>query len=187
MLSTGSPVSCRQTQSSVALLTCQAQSPRLASFTTPAACHRSRSELRPSILDDLGLGAAVEWLAHDFETRTGISCAVSVPGTTTISTERATVVFRICQEALTNVARHAQASHVSIDLIETGDSLTLEIHDNGRGITDDEIRRSDSLGLLGMRERAALLGGVAEFTSHAGRGTSVTVRVPLQGSPVVKP
>jgi PAS domain S-box-containing protein len=152
---------------------------------TVTTVRRISSELRPSILDDLGLGAAVEWLAHDFETRTGIDCAVSVPSTITISTERATVVFRICQEALTNVARHAHASRVSIDLIEAGDSLTLEVHDNGRGITDQEIHRPDSLGLLGMRERAALLGGAAEVTGSAGHGTSVTVRVPLETSPAI--
>jgi signal transduction histidine kinase len=147
---------------------------------------RISAELRPSILDDLGLGAAVEWLAHDFETRTGIDCAVSVPGTITMSTERSTVVFRICQEALTNVARHANASHVSIDVIEAGDTLTLEVHDNGRGISEEEIRRADSLGLLGMRERAALLGGVAEVKGDAGHGTSVTVHVPLAPSSATK-
>jgi PAS domain-containing protein len=88
---------------------------------TVKTVRRISAELRPSILDDLGLGAAVEWLARDFETRTGIGCAVSVPSTVNISAERGTVVFRMCQEALTNVARHAGATHVSIDLIEAGD------------------------------------------------------------------
>jgi len=110
-----------------------------------------------------GLGAAVEWLAHDFSTRTGIDCAVSVPSTVLVTAERGTVVFRICQEALTNVARHAGATHVSIVLMIDEDSfLALEVCDNGRGITEEEIRRSDSLGLLGMHERAALLARVTK-------------------------
>ena len=155
---------------------------------TVKTVRRISSELRPSILDDLGLGAAIEWLAHDFATRTGIDCAVSVPSNVTIAAERGTIVFRMCQEALTNVARHAGASHVSIDLmIDENACLTLEVSDNGRGITEDEISRPDSLGLLGMRERAALLGGVAEVKGAPGQGTTVTVRVPLQGSPQDKP
>ena len=151
---------------------------------TVKTVRRISSELRPSILDDLGLGAAMEWLGHDFATRTGIDCAVSVPSNVSIAAERGTVVFRMCQEALTNVARHAGASHVSIDLmIDLDDCLTLEVSDNGRGITDEEVHRPDSLGLLGMRERAALLGGVAEVKGKPGQGTTVTVRVPLQGAP----
>ena len=155
---------------------------------TVKTVRRISSELRPSILDDLGLGAAMEWLAHDFATRTGVECAVSVPSNVSIAAERGTVVFRMCQEALTNVARHAGASHVSIDLmIDEDDCLTLEVSDNGRGITDEEVHRPDSLGLLGMRERAALLGGTAEVKGTAGQGTTVTVRVPLTGSPEAKP
>jgi hypothetical protein len=154
---------------------------------TVKTVRRISSELRPSILDDLGLGAAMEWLAHDFATRTGIECAVSVPSTVMLTAERGTVVFRMCQEALTNVARHAGATHVSIDLMIDEDArLTLEVCDNGRGITDEEIHRPDSLGLLGMRERAALLGGVVEVKGTPGQGTSVTVRVPIEGSPARK-
>jgi two-component system, NarL family, sensor histidine kinase UhpB len=149
---------------------------------TVKTVRRISSELRPSILDDLGLAPALEWLAHDFEGRTNIRCAVSVPSTINISAERGTVVFRMCQEALTNVARHAEASQVSIDLVEADDNLTLEVRDNGRGITEEEVQRPDSLGLLGMRERAALLGGVAEVKGAPGQGTSLTVRVPLRDS-----
>jgi len=148
---------------------------------TVNAVRRISAELRPSILDDLGLGAAMEWLAHDFASRTGIDCAVSVPSNVSIAAERGTVVFRMCQEALTNVARHAGATHVSIDLmIDAADQLVLEVNDNGRGITDVEIHRPNSLGLLGMRERAALLGGVAEVKGTPGQGTTVTVRVPFE-------
>jgi len=144
---------------------------------------RISAELRPSILDDLGLGAAMEWLAHDFATRTGIDCAVSVPSNVSITPGRGIVVFRMCQEALTNVARHAGASHVSIDLmIDADDCLVLEVSDNGRGITDEEVHRPNSLGLLGMRERAALLGGMAEVKGTPGQGTIVTVRVPFEDS-----
>jgi hypothetical protein len=159
-------------------------SARVSALVTVKTVRRISSELRPSILDDLGLGAAMEWLAHDFATRTGIECAVSVPSTVMLTAERGTVVFRMCQEALTNVARHAGATHVSIDLMIDEDAcLTLEVRDNGRGITEEEIHRPDSLGLLGMRERAALLGGVVEVKGTPGQGTSVTVRVPLQGTP----
>jgi two-component system, NarL family, sensor histidine kinase UhpB len=155
---------------------------------TVKTVRRISSELRPSILDDLGLGAAMEWLAHDFVTRTGIDCAVSVPSNVSIAAERGTVVFRMCQEALTNVARHAGARHVSIDLmIDADDCLTLEVSDNGRGITDEEVHRPDSLGLLGMRERAALLGGTADVKGTPGQGTTVTVRVPLASSSAAKP
>jgi signal transduction histidine kinase len=146
---------------------------------TVKTVRRISSELRPSILDDLGLPPALEWLAHDFESRTSIRCAVSVPSTINISAERGTVVFRMCQEALTNVARHAGASQVSIDLVEADDTLTLEVRDNGRGISEEEAHRPGSLGLLGMRERAALLGGVAEVKGIPGRGTTLMVRVPL--------
>ena len=141
---------------------------------------RISSELRPSILDDLGLAAAIEWLGHDFEARTAIPCAISVPNLIDISADRGTIVFRMCQEALTNVARHAGATHVSIDLIETPGGLVLEVRDNGRGISEEEVFRPGSLGLLGMRERAALLGGEAELKGKPGQGTVVTVRVPLQ-------
>jgi two-component system, NarL family, sensor histidine kinase UhpB len=148
---------------------------------TVNAVRRISAELRPSILDDLGLGAAMEWLAHDFASRTGIDCAVSVPSNVSIAAERGTVVFRMCQEALTNVARHSGASHVSIDLmIDADDQLVLEVSDNGRGITDEQIHRPNSLGLLGMRERAALLGGVAAVKGTPGQGTTVTVWVPFE-------
>jgi PAS domain S-box-containing protein len=147
---------------------------------TVQTVRRISAELRPSILDDLGLAAAVEWLGHDFAARTGIECAVSVPNLVEISAERGTIVFRMCQEALTNVARHAGAHHVSIDLLENGAALTLEVRDNGRGITEEEVHRPGSLGLLGMRERAALLGGSATVQGTPGQGTVVTVHVPLK-------
>jgi signal transduction histidine kinase len=147
---------------------------------TVKTVRRISSELRPSILDDLGLAAALEWLGRDFEARTGLKCAVSVPGTIELPPQKAIVVFRMCQEALTNVARHAQATQVSIDLVEAEDQLTLEVHDNGRGIGEQELQSHVAFGLLGMRERAALLGGTVTITGQPGKGTSVVVQVPLK-------
>ena len=141
---------------------------------------RISSELRPSILDDLGLAAALEWLGRDFEARTGLKCTVSVPNSISLSPQRAIVLFRMCQEALTNVARHAKATRVSIDLVEADNQLTLEVRDNGRGISEQELEGQNSLGLLGLRERAALLGGSATVTGEPGRGTSVVIQVPLK-------
>jgi two-component system sensor histidine kinase UhpB len=136
---------------------------------------RISSELRPSILDDLGLGAAIEWLAHDVESRTQITCAVEVPEDLSLPFELATPLFRICQEALTNVTRHAGASKVSIQLECADGELTLVVRDNGRGITEEEIQRHGSLGLLGMKERVALLGGTLEVKGQPGQGTSLSI------------
>ncbi len=147
---------------------------------TVKTVRRISSELRPSILDDLGLAAGLEWLGRDFETRTGLKCAVSVPNNLELSPQKSIVVFRMCQEALTNVVRHAQATQASIDLVEAEGQLTLEVRDNGRGITEKELQSHASFGLLGMRERAALLGGTATITGQAGKGTSVVVQMPLR-------
>jgi two-component system sensor histidine kinase UhpB len=141
---------------------------------------RISSELRPSILDDLGLGAAIEWLAKDVESRTQIVCAVEVPEDLALPFELATPLFRICQEALTNVTRHAAASYVSIRLSCTDAMITLVVEDNGRGITDDEIHRHGSLGLLGMKERVALLGGKLDVTGHPGLGTTLSISLPVE-------
>jgi len=126
------------------------------------------------------LAAALEWLGRDFEARTGLKCTVSVPNSISLSPQRAIVLFRMCQEALTNVARHAKATRVSIDLVEADNQLTLEVRDNGRGISEQELEGQNSLGLLGLRERAALLGGSATVTGEPGRGTSVVIQVPLK-------
>jgi PAS domain S-box-containing protein len=147
---------------------------------TVKTVRRISSELRPSILDDLGLAAAVDWLGRDFEARTGLKCAVSVPVNIELPPEKGIVIFRMCQEALTNVARHAKATQVSIDLIEAEGQLTLEVHDNGRGISEKELQSHVAFGLIGMRERAALLGGTCTITGQAGKGTSVVVQVPLK-------
>lgn len=141
---------------------------------------RISSELRPSILDDLGLGAAIEWLGHDVEARTHMTCSVEVPEDLTLPFDLATPLFRICQEALTNVTRHAQATAVSIRLATEPGYVSLVVKDNGRGITDEEIQRHGSLGLLGMKERVVLLGGALEVKGQPGEGTTLAIRMPLE-------
>ncbi len=145
---------------------------------------RISGELRPGVLDDLGLLAAIEWQAQDFEKRTGATCAiVSNVGDEPLDRVLSTGVFRIFQEALTNVARHAQADHVDVRLQRSAASLTLEVHDDGRGISPEAAQNLRSLGLLGMRERARRLGGVAHVRAAPGGGTIVTVEVPLLRRP----
>lgn len=144
---------------------------------------RISSELRPGLLDHLGLGAAIGWQAGEFQNRTGILCATSIPDNEPkLTPEQATGVFRVFQEILTNIARHAQATSVAIRLAEDDCWLTLEVEDNGRGIEPDRISDGAALGLLGMRERAALLGGTVEFEGVRGQGTLVRVRIPLRES-----
>jgi PAS domain S-box-containing protein len=140
---------------------------------------RISSELRPGLLDDLGLAAAIEWQAHDFEGRSGIACDVTVPANgVDLNRETSTAVFRIFQETLTNVARHANATKVRVSMSQEGRHVILEIKDNGRGITASAISDKSSLGLLGMRERAALFGGEVNFVGVAGQGTTVAVTIP---------
>ncbi len=140
---------------------------------------RIASELRPPILDQLGLPAAVEWLAQDFSRRSGIACDVTLlPVNDAITDDLATALFRIVQEGLTNVSRHAGATHVEISLGVSGGCVTLEISDDGRGITEDATTGPQSLGILGMRERAAALGGVLEVVPREGGGTRVSAWFP---------
>jgi two-component system sensor histidine kinase UhpB len=147
--------------------------------TTIGGVQRIVSELRPAILDDLGLVAAIEWQAQDFQRRTGIICTSDMKDEPVqVDRDRATVIFRICQEALTNVARHAGASTVAIRLEQRDDSVTLVVEDNGQGIEARKIADLQSLGLLGMRERAELLGGTVTIVGCSGKGTIVTLRLP---------
>lgn len=137
-------------------------------------------DLRPAVLDHLGLREAIQWEATKFEARTGIRCRLAwelkhEPA----DRSRQLAMFRILQEALTNVVRHAHAGAVRIVARERGSMLTLTIRDNGRGITKAELASVDSIGLLGMTERARLLGGRVTITGAPGRGTTVTVTVPM--------
>jgi signal transduction histidine kinase len=142
---------------------------------------RIATELRPGILDDLGLVAAIEWQANDFQSRTGIECIVrtSVAEESVLGAELNTAFFRIFQETLTNVIRHADASRVEVRLKREAGHVILEVSDNGRGITDAEISGAESLGLRGMGERAALLGGEVVIRGAPRQGTTVTVRIPV--------
>jgi signal transduction histidine kinase len=147
--------------------------------STVTSVQRISSELRPSILDDLGLVAAIESEARLFEERTGIECELSLPALATpIDPVRATAIYRIIQEALTNVARHSNASRVELRLRERGSELWIELRDDGRGMTAEESHKPLALGLAGIRERATLVGGTAEFEGIPGRGTIVSVRIP---------
>jgi signal transduction histidine kinase len=139
---------------------------------------RIATRLRPGVLDDVGLFAALEWLAHDFEHRTGVSCRLDLPARPCAPFEKqATALFRITQEALTNVARHAGASTVAISLRCESDQCVLRVSDDGRGIPVEAARAQRSLGLLGMRERAISSGGDMEIASRPGEGTTVIARV----------
>ena len=146
---------------------------------------RISAELRPGILDDLGLLAAIEWEAERFQERTGARCTVtSNVGDRRFDRDLTTAIFRIAQEALTNVARHAGAKHVEIQLEgapsdTVAGTLRLEVRDDGVGISDDAARRPDALGLLGMRERARRLGGSVASTRRPEGGTVVRVEMPL--------
>ncbi len=146
---------------------------------TIQSVRRIARQLRPEVLDALGLVAAIEWLASDLEARTGLHCSVSAPQTLPeVDGERKTALFRIAQEALTNVVRHAGASRCAVRLTQQAGELVLAVEDDGKGF--DPTRASGpSLGMLGMRERAAAVGASFEVASAAGAGTTLTVRMTL--------
>ncbi len=142
---------------------------------------RISTELRPRVLDDLGLIAAIEWQTNEFRSRMGIACRfTSTVEELDLDKDRATAVFRILQETLTNVARHAKATHVEIRLDIKDRVLVLEVKDNGIGIVEDALDKITSLGLLGMKERALVFGGEVNFHGIPGSGTTVAIRIPVQ-------
>ncbi len=146
---------------------------------TVKTVQRIAAELRPGMLDKLGLPITLQNEATRFEERTGIACRLVVPGETLpLRPEAATAFFRIFQEALTNVTRHSKATAVEVELQPEADGCRLEIRDNGQGMAGIDSARSKSLGLLGMQERAASLGGGVSFAPRPGGGTVVTVRIP---------
>ncbi len=139
------------------------------------------SGLRPGILDDLGLAAAIEWQANEFASRTGIPCQVSVPpGELRLDGDRATAVFRIFQECLTNVSRHAEAQSVLGSLSQQNEILLLVVEDDGKGFCESEV--AGSLGILGMKERAQVFGGIVQVSSFPGKGTKITVQIPMHAA-----
>jgi signal transduction histidine kinase len=154
---------------------------------------RIATELRPAILDTFGLNAAIEWLTEDFQKRTKIPCAYegmddAAMGRLAIDRDLSITVFRICQESLTNIARHSQASEAWVHLSSDGEWLSLEVNDNGIGASPETLTNTRSLGVVGMRERARMAGGnLLIFSSTAGngsgRGTSIVARFPFRFHP----
>jgi PAS domain S-box-containing protein len=148
--------------------------------TTIQSVRKISTELRPVVLDQLGLAAAIEWQAEEFQARSEIRCDVSLYSENiALDQARSTTIFRVFQEILTNVARHANATEVKISLKEDTGNLILEVRDNGKGIAKSDISNIKSLGLLGMRERTLLLGGEFTISGEPQKGTTVVLRVPL--------
>jgi signal transduction histidine kinase len=138
-------------------------------------------DLRPGMLDHLGLAVAMEWQCQEFEKRSGIRCVVEVdPEDLTPDKDLSITIFRILQETLTNVARHSKAKRVRVSLREVEDDLELIVMDNGRGIGEEELRKPKSFGLLGIRERVDFRGGELKLSGKKGKGTTVTVRLPIR-------
>lgn len=148
---------------------------------TVAATRRMAADLRPLMLDDLGLAPAIEWLASNFMQRCGVPCTLSVNDELELELPEpyATAVFRIVQESLNNIAKHAAASQVMVTLDKTQDAVRLRVQDDGCGFFSDGARKPQSLGLMGLRERAQLLGGSVAISSARGKGTTVEVSIPL--------
>jgi two-component system, NarL family, sensor histidine kinase UhpB len=148
--------------------------------STVASVRRISADLRPAMLDDLGLAAAIEWLTEDFSRRYGIEVKLELGHSEVeLVGPAATAVFRMIQEALTNVARHAGASRVGVAIGQSGDRLVTEIRDNGKGISQEDQSKHKSFGLIGMKERAHLLGGDVEISALPGLGTRILITVPL--------
>jgi two-component system sensor histidine kinase UhpB len=144
-----------------------------------AATRRIVTDLRPSILDDLGLSAALRWQATEFAKHTGARVDVDAPETGLhIDRDIALALFRIFQETLTNVARHARATEIAVKLSSNDDALVLQIRDNGIGLSEDDLRKPTSLGIRGMRERARQLGGDISVSAEPGSGTTVIISIP---------
>jgi signal transduction histidine kinase len=147
---------------------------------TVDSLQRILAKLRPGILDELGLVPAIEWQAQDFQKVTGIVCDCMLPEEPLqLDKEKSTVIFRIFQEALTNIARHANATHVSVILKIENNYLIFEVTDNGIGISKSQIIAANSLGLLGMKERTMLVGGQFQINGVRDQGTNVKVEIPL--------
>jgi PAS domain S-box-containing protein len=146
--------------------------------STISVVRRISSELRPIALDELGLIEAIEWHAQQFQARTGIICRREYAvGEVHFKQDQSSAIFRIFQEAMTNILRHAQATSVDINIREEAGEFVLTISDNGRGITENEIAGAQTLGLLGLHERAHLIGG--KISVVGGQGTTVTLRIPI--------
>ncbi len=148
---------------------------------TVAAARRISADLRPLMLDDLGLTAACDWLVQNFRQRTGLQCELVMRGEhLDLRDPYATALFRVLQESLTNIAKHAQATHVEVTLERERNDVTLTVRDNGQGFVADAPRKQGSFGLLGLKERAYVLGGDVEIQSQPGSGTVIEMRLPVE-------
>ena len=147
------------------------------------------TELRPGLLDDLGLPAAIEWQLGEFQKRTGIRCNTDlISDDIPVVPDSALAVYRIFQEALTNISRYAEATRVDVSLKVSDGTLVLHVQDNGKGITENEIADPRAIGLIGMRERARAMGGEIHIHGAQARGTTITVNIPLGNhQPPAKP
>jgi signal transduction histidine kinase len=156
--------------------------------STIKVVRRIATGMRPEILDDMGLVAAIGWQAKEFQKRMGIRCRVELPAAhPDLGSALSTAVFRIFQEILTNIARHAKASSVGVQLQISAQRLTLEVVDDGSGIAEGAVHARESLGLLGMQERAQLFGGEVSIRGSPGRGTTVALSIPLPLAPSPAP
>jgi len=148
--------------------------------STIESVHKISTELRPSLLDDLGLAAAIEWQTTDFQKQSGIQCELHLDcSPRSIDKDLATTLFRIFQETLTNIVRHSKATQCRVNLVKKGRELCLEVTDNGVGITQLQIDDSRSFGIIGMRERAHLWGGTVHVWGAKPSGTTVNVKIPI--------
>jgi two-component system sensor kinase len=155
------------------------QSMQALTNTSVASLRRIASDLRPTMLDDLGLAPAIEWLAQDFAHRSGVKVHLDISDHALRLTKDAeTAIYRIVQESLTNVARHAKASNVFITMTQTENGFSLTVRDDGIGLAPGSARKGKSFGLLGMKERVHVFGGAIYMASHADGGTCVEVMLP---------
>ena len=146
-----------------------------------AATRRIAADLRPLLLDDLGLVPAIEWLAQNFSQRSGVACEIELDEELELGEPYATAVFRMVQEALANVAKHAGARRVVVSVVHAPHAVTLRITDDGAGFDPAAPRKPNSLGVAGLRERAQLLKGTLRIDSRPGGGTTVQAHIPLPG------
>ncbi len=144
-----------------------------------AATRRIAADLRPLVLDDLGLVPAIEWLAQNFTQRHGVPCTLDVDESLELQEPHATAAFRIVQESLANVAKHAKAGRAWVRVAREGGHVVLQVRDDGVGFDPRAARKPDSLGLMGLRERAQLMEGTVRIESSPGEGTRIEARIPV--------
>ncbi len=144
-----------------------------------AATRRIAADLRPLLLDDLGLAPAIEWVTQNFTQRTGVPCTLTMVDDLALDEPYATAVFRMVQESLANVGKHAQARAVEVSVAQTASAVILRIADDGLGFDLKSARKPLSLGLVGLRERAQLLQGTVSIHSAPGQGTQVEAHIPI--------